>query len=173
MNLEVIDFFPLEYDEKRNFLSGTLRVRLLDIGIDMLGVYAARKKDFWMFSLPNRKGVNHKTGLSVIYPLISFIDKEKQSALIASIRQKGPVFIENRLADTENPIVFPNKIKIEQTQAIPSEVRNNAPLTKETASVLNPESKVSIVSKIKVFVDPPPRKFPAKRAQIRNSYESR
>lgn len=114
MKIEIIDFYPLERNEKKEFLTGTLRIKLPDIGIHILGIFVSKKKDYWYCSLPGRIGTHHQTGESVRYPLIVFEDNEKQKALINAIREQAQIFIEGRLSDEENPLIFPEKKKCEK-----------------------------------------------------------
>lgn len=107
MNVEIVEFYPIEWNKERNSLTGTLRINLSDIGIHILGVYVTKKKDYWHFNLPGRNGTHHKTGEPVRYPFIVFDDKEMQRRLIDAIRVQGRAFIENKLADTTNPLIWP------------------------------------------------------------------
>lgn len=81
-------------------------VNLPDLGIHILGVYFSKRKDTWYFKVPFRKGIHHETGEEVTYPLFVFEEHEKQRAFINALHVKGREFIENRLSDTENPLVF-------------------------------------------------------------------
>ena len=112
MNIEIVEFYPFERQEK--MLSGTLRIRLVNFGIHILGVFASYKKGHWFFQLPSRIGTNHETGEAVRFPFIVFEDREKQNELMTAIREKAVPFIESRLADTENPLVFPERKKEEK-----------------------------------------------------------
>lgn len=106
MNVEIIEFYPLERDESKEMLSGTIRILLSDIGIHILGIYVLKKKDFWFFRMPRRKGIHHETGEYVFYPYIILEDHEKHKQLLETIRERGQEFIEKRLANVENPLVF-------------------------------------------------------------------
>ena len=106
MNIEIIDFYPLYRDAYQ--YTGTIRLRIIDIGIDLLGVHVKRTKDRWFFNIPFKTGVDDK-GNAVQYPLISFEDKNKQRALVNSIREKAPAFIEERIKDPLKPIIFLEK----------------------------------------------------------------
>lgn len=161
MEIEVIEFYPMERDEEREILTGTLRVKLPDIGIHILGIYVSKRKESWIFSLPGRSGVHHKTGEKCRYPYVVFDEREKQNALIASLREKGRAFIENRLADTENPLVFPEMIKKESTESRHSKASNIAPAVKEPVALGKHALNQAITSK--QWMDPPARKTPAKR----------
>lgn len=101
MNVEIIEFYPIECREDKELLTGTLRIRLPDIGIQILGIFVSKNKDSWFFALPGRKGVDHKTGKAVRYPFVSFDSRETQKELIEAIREKAPEFIEMRLLNTD------------------------------------------------------------------------
>jgi hypothetical protein len=109
MKVEVIDFYPLERNEEKGYLSGTLRIKLPDIGIHILGIFVSKTKNRWYFTLPGRKGTHHETGEEVRYPFIVFEDCDKQKELIAAIREEGRTFIERKLLDKANSLIFPEK----------------------------------------------------------------
>jgi len=157
MNIEVIEFYPMERDEEKEILTGTLRIKLPDIGIHILGIWCSKKKESWIFSLPGRTGIN-ETGEKVRYPCFVFEDREKQKDLITAIRKNGRDFIEKRLADIENPLIFPEKKEKESRWPVTSTTSNNAPEAKETASISKPEFRQTIA--LKKWMDPPARKAP-------------
>lgn len=109
MIVEIIEFYPLQRDEVKDTLTGTLRIKLPDLGIHILGIYLSKKKDYWHFILPGQKSTHHQTGEIVRYPVLAFDDPLKQKELIDAIRSNAPAFIEKRLADVENPLIFPDK----------------------------------------------------------------
>lgn len=43
MNLEIVEFYPLEINIEKGFLAGTLHVRLPDSGIHVLGIYVQKR----------------------------------------------------------------------------------------------------------------------------------
>lgn len=106
MNIEIIDFYPLYRDAHQ--YTGTLRLRLVDLGIQILGIHVIRKKDRWYFNIPFKTGTDD-LGKIVQYPVLSFEDKEFQRDLMKSIQEKAPVFIEARINDPVKPIVFKDK----------------------------------------------------------------
>lgn len=148
MNIEIIEFYPNEWREEKGSLTGTLRVRLADFGIHILGVFVSKRNGFWFFSLPGRKSEHHETGEKIRYPFIVFEDHERQKGLMAAIREKAPIFIEKRLADTEKPLIFPDRQKMTKNKPLPSKVKNIATEAKTTAN--QPISN-------KVWQDPPKR----------------
>ncbi len=137
MNIEILDFYPVEYKEQKGILSGTIKAKLTDFGILILGIYVSKNKDRWFFSLPGRRGINSE-GEEVHYPAISFEDREKQKELISAIREKGREFIEQKIADVENPIILPQQTKQSVEDSKVLDAKNKASEVKETVS--KPES---------------------------------
>ena len=73
---------------------------------------------------------------------------------MTAIREKGREFIEKRLTDTENPIIWPQKQKKEQYIKKLSSTKDNAMEAKQ----IGKEAAKPTISTIKVWQDPPPRK---------------
>lgn len=109
MNIEIVEFYPLEWNENTGFVSGTLKARLPEQEIIIMGIFVSRSKGRYFFSMPGRMGIHHETGEKIRYPAVVFEDHEKQKALVEAIREKGKTFIEARLVDTERPLVLPQK----------------------------------------------------------------
>jgi len=161
MNIEVLEFFPFERDEDRDFLSGTLKIKLVDFGICVLGIYVTKKKNTWFFSLPGRTGTDHETGQEIRFPFVTFEDREKHKELIEAIRDQGRVFVEARLADTSKPLSFPAKKETKTGHSKTFKANNEAVATKEAVSIAKPAVNPSIASK--VWQDPPKRIQTAKQ----------
>lgn len=106
MNIQILDCFAIARDDEKGLMTGSLKVKLPDLGIHILGVYFSKRKDTWYFKVPFRKGIHHETGEEVTYPLLVFEERKKQREFINALRVKGREFVENKLADTENPLVF-------------------------------------------------------------------
>lgn len=109
MNIEIIEFYPIDGNLEKGILTGTLRAKLPDLGLHILGIYVSKRKDCYFFQLPGSRGTHHETGESIRYPYIAFEDRDQQQQFISEIRERGCEFIEARLSDKENPIVFPIK----------------------------------------------------------------
>jgi len=155
MNIENIEFYPNERNEEKDSLTGTLRIKLPDIGIHILGVFVSKHNGFWFFSLPGRKSKHHETGTDVRYPFIGFENREQQKELIAAIREKGRAFIESKLADTTNPIVWPKK------KANKSNGNSNSSSQKQKdKGIYNSAAQAPVPASVneKVWVTPPPLK---------------
>jgi hypothetical protein len=153
MNIEILEFYPLEKNDEKQTLSGTIRIRLIDCEIEILGVYVSKCQDKWYFSLPSRKGTHHETGLPVRYPNFVFTDRDKHRQFIEAIREQGRAFIENRIADTENPFIFPQRPQKEIKQPEAPKAQNKPIAPKETASIEKQKPKPSLASK--EWKDPP------------------
>ena len=150
MNIEIIEFFPIELNKEKETLTGTLRVKLTDLGIHILGIFVSKRKDCWYFGLPGKKSIHHKTGELIRFTFLVFDDKDRQRELMDAVRKHGQAFIEKRLADTKNPLVFHKKNEL-SSKATPGQKKpDNEVEPKQTTLSGNPKPKV--------FVDPPPRK---------------
>lgn len=154
MHIEVLEFYPLKKDDR--MLTGTLRIKLPDLGIHILGIYVTRKKDAWFFNLPGKQATDLETGAKVYYPCIAFEDRNQQKELMSAIRQKAPTFIEKRLTDTESPLIFLQKQQNTSRYAAQTKASDNAPGPKKEASISRANSKQKILSK--EWRDPPKKK---------------
>ena len=167
MNVEIVEFYPLTRNDKKEILTGTLRIKLPDIGIHILGIYVSKKKGFWVFSMPSREVISHETGDKVRYPFVVFDDKEKQKLLMDAIRAKGRAFIERRLADKENPLTLPVQKRTTDSQFPPPQAQSpkgsDTPLPRsQKTNSEPPPAKMPT----KVFVDLPPRKATGRRQTL-------
>ena len=151
MNIEILEFYPLEKNDEKQTLTGTIRIRLIDFEIEILGIYVSKQQDRWYFNLPSRKGTHHETGAPVRYPNFVFTDRDKHRQFIDAIREKGKTFIERRLLDVEKPLIFPQRQKKELRQSETHKAQNKPTELKETISTAKPKQKV------KEFYDLPPR----------------
>lgn len=151
MNIEVIEFYPTEYREDKGILTGTLRIKLPDIGIHILGIYVSKRKNSWFFTMPGRNGVHHETGESIRFPFLVFEDREKQKELLVAIREKGKAFIENKL-DAESPF---SVMKGNQQPKIPKAC-DNVTETKQATSIVKKSERTIAM---KEWIDPPKRRM--------------
>lgn len=97
MNIEVVEFYPIEKDDKKQSLKGSLHVYLIDLGLDLRGIFVLKKKDTWVFRLPYRKGIDSDTKQPVTYPIFSFMKPEMNKELMKAIREKGKEYIIDNL----------------------------------------------------------------------------
>ena len=139
MNIEIIEFYPVERDEEKNRITGTIRIKLVDLGIHLLGIWVVRENGRFFFSLPGRNSTHHVTKEIIRYPFISFENKELNKALMAQIHLKAPEFIERRLNDKENPLVFHPKQFPSSTKTEHQRTNENATEAKKTASIDVPD----------------------------------
>ena len=155
MNLEVIEFYPIERNDNRGILTGTLRVKLPDIGIHILGIYVSKVKDRWFFSLPSRSGKHHETSEPVRYPFIAFEEQEKQRELMQTIREKGIIFIEKRLSEIDNTSTCSQRHERKERQPQTPKQKENTTEVKET--IINTNAKPTPQAK-KEWITPQPLK---------------
>ena len=127
MNIEINEFYPLEVNKDKSLVTGTIKVRLVDFGIDLLGIFVSKKKNFWLFSLPGRSAKHHETAEKIHYPFFSFENRKQQRSLVTEIRKKGRVFIEQWLANGGSS-TKPNQIS-EQTEIVKEDVLGNESAT--------------------------------------------
>lgn len=161
MNIEIVEFYLIKQNKDKDHLSGTLRVKLSDFGIHILGIIVSKRKDFWHFLLPGKITAHHQTGKSIRFPFITFENREKQQELLDSIREKGRAFIEKRFADKEIPPLFNQKEKETTPQAKPTKKKNNSTEVKNIANTSTSKPKPSIPTK--QWVDLPPIKTRMKK----------
>jgi hypothetical protein len=104
MHIEMIEFYPYEIVAERGIVKGTLRIKLPEQGIHILGVLVSKRKGRWYFQLPGKQSVHHETGANIRYPFITFEDPNRQKSLIDAIRKTAPAFIEHCLLKIEQPV---------------------------------------------------------------------
>ena len=93
MNIEIVEFYPLERDDKKQTLKGSLHVYLIDLGVDLRGVFVNKKKNSWFLSPPHMFGKDPETGEKVRFPVFSYVNQEKEKELKKGIREKGREYI--------------------------------------------------------------------------------
>lgn len=147
MNIEIMAFHPLSQIPEKNILTGTIRIHLKDLGIDILGIYVQKKKDKWFFTLPGRNSKHKDTGLNVWYPFITLHDKKAQNSLVEEIRKKTIAFIEPRLIN--------GLYQDQEVNAAESKEKYNSKTRK-----VEEHTPIDIIEKIntKVWDSPPPLK---------------
>jgi hypothetical protein len=154
MQIEIVNFYPAFREDDKQFLQGTLHVYLIDLGIDIRGVFVSKKRDTWHFSMPFRK-MRDAAGNLIQYPSVIFRDREKNNQLMQSIKEKGKVFIEAYLKANPQPIKptkFAEQVKYE----------TNKPERKETAPNAKKAMPVETVPSKKVLWQDMPKKSSTK-----------
>ncbi len=163
MNVEIIEFYPLEGNESTGFISGTLKIRLSEQGIVIMGIFVSRSKGRYFFSMPGRMGIHHKTGEKIRYPAFVFEDREKQKELMEAIREKAPAFIEMRLANVERPLNLASGEETHDGQGKDVDMQQSDDKGHSVQSGKISENFQPLKSiATKQWIDPPVRKLPAK-----------
>lgn len=158
MQLEILKFYPKEKNEK-GFISGEIKIRLPVLAINILGIYVARRENSkWLILLPCKIGVGLE-GKKVQYPIVSF-DEADHKALMAELYAQLPSFIEKRIADASNPIIWPpakQPTASASHQKEPLGERASLGNGKPAPATPKANSALSAKSATKVFRDLPPR----------------
>ena len=94
MKIEIVEFYPYVNDEKKGILKGTLHAYIIDLGMDLRGIYVMKKKHKWFIGLPSKFGLDLETKKYVMYPIIEFTDKNKSLELKKQISNLGRKYIE-------------------------------------------------------------------------------
>ncbi len=114
MKVEICEFYP---SESKGPLIGTLRVKLVDQGIDLLGVQVFFRDGRWFIRMPSRQGIHHETKKPVWFPLVSLSDPLLQRELISELQQQAPAFIEERFpGKLKTDLISPSQLKEKQPQ---------------------------------------------------------
>lgn len=103
MHVEVIKYYP-SIPKKRSDTAGSLHIRLPELGIEIRGILAFKRKGHsWIFYLPAKKVIDIQTGKEVRYPVFSFGSIEKDKEFIREISLKGRAYIAKNFVKSEDP----------------------------------------------------------------------
>lgn len=97
MNIEILEFYEVSRNDEKKILLGTIRVRLTDLGIDILGIYITRKNKSFYFNMPSRLGKDHVTKKSITYPVFVFSERDNQRKFMNSLIKKGTDYLNDYL----------------------------------------------------------------------------
>ena len=133
MNVEFVKFYETNRDDERQQLSGTLHIRLPEIGINIKGINVIRKKDYWFIGLPSRKSFDRCLEKEVNYATFLFDEKEKNRELVGILRNEGRKFVEAYLESNRQAAVAENaNINTETPKA-----KDSSTAPKETARFMS------------------------------------
>lgn len=160
MEFEVLNFYEIKREDAKQHIVGTLHVRILEIGLDLKGILAFRKKNFWMFRIPRRTAFDRKLGKSVEYGIFLFDTKEKNDKFFDFLHTKGKEFIEACLATTPEETKSVEDAKESPSTPSMSIGQARDKKAKQTQPAAKPSKASSSILKIASteFVDLPPRK---------------
>jgi hypothetical protein len=98
MKIEILEYYPHPADQKKHLHNGTLRIRLPEFKISLLGVSSVQLlSGKWVFSVPSKRSDDHRKNKIIRYPLVSFDDRSAMKTLFAELKTKAPSFIEKWL----------------------------------------------------------------------------
>lgn len=86
MEIEVVEYYPMEKKNKNARLLGTMHVYLCDEKIDLRGVKIYKGGKSYFVEVPFSYGIDEETKEKVKYPYLSFIENDKQEDFIKSLR---------------------------------------------------------------------------------------
>lgn len=161
MKIEVLDFYP-KVNTDAGYITGDIKIRLPDLKINILGIYVCRQKNgYWLILMPCRSAINAE-GQKTKFPIIHF-DEADHKALMNVLYQMVPLYLKQRLKDTENPLVFPiykpGSSISQQASPLKAPPSEQNQITK---SKLHLKAR-SAPAKPKVFVDLPPKPAATKK----------
>lgn len=99
MNIEIVEFYIIEKNDKKKTLLGTVHIFIVDEGIDLRGIFVKLFNNKWIIHLPGRKAIDSDTGEEVRYPVFSYLDQEKNKKLINAIREKAIEYVKENVLE--------------------------------------------------------------------------
>lgn len=93
MKIEIQEFYPFTKEGYEGCFLGTLHVYLIDLNMDIRGIEVLVVKNKYKFYLP--KKYEMKKGYKIWYPVINFLDNNKNKELKKELNKKGLEFIKN------------------------------------------------------------------------------
>jgi hypothetical protein len=115
MNIEIVDFFPFPKQIIKNKTCGTMHVYLIDLEIDIRGMYIEFSKNGSLYMrMPGGFGIDHETGQKVRYPIFSFTSQQKGEALMQSIRTKAKEYVQKNLIKAKQEQMPQENLKIKE-----------------------------------------------------------
>lgn len=175
MNVEILEFFVQERD--KHYLTGTMKVRLIDFDMLIMGIYVTKSKTSWWFEMPFKTTRDKETNAKITYPVVTFLDREKTYILKSAIREKGIEFIQKYLQD--NPYVDLEqeskpksenqaKLKVQERPEIKSDQKKSVEIQNEkkniNAAPIVKNSNIRIPAPSSSgWIEPPPLKIKQKK----------
>lgn len=106
MQIEIVEFYPFKKNNELQILIGTLHVYIIDLGIDIRGIFVKREKDKWWFNMPFKIAYDEETNKPIRYPIISFTDQKKNTSFRNEVMSKGKEYITKNF-DFSTPLSEP------------------------------------------------------------------
>lgn len=87
MKIQIINMYFSEEDFERDLFTGTAHIRLIDLNLEIKGIYFKKKKNFWLVSIPSNPFTNEETKKRMRYPVLTFSDKEQNQLFQLQVKQ--------------------------------------------------------------------------------------
>lgn len=88
--VEVLDFYPEEPNKKKSCFVGTLKIRIPEMGLTLMGIRVLNIEGSFKYEVPSSKTICHKTHKSVRFPHIAFESKEAKEKFIGLLMAEAP-----------------------------------------------------------------------------------
>jgi len=100
MKISILQYYPLEKNERRNRGTvGTLRIKLPETGIELLGIIVSKINKGYFFSIPFKRAGDENLKKLTQYPCFVFSDVDMQKDFIESLKIIGTAHM-LKLAET-------------------------------------------------------------------------
>ena len=96
MNIEIVEFYQSDKNDKSQVLKGTLHIYIEEWDMDLRGIQVIKNKHRWMFWMPKKMAFDREVSQKVYFPVIGFANPENQKKLTDAIREKAIPFINEK-----------------------------------------------------------------------------
>ena len=95
MNIEIVEFYQSEKNDKTQILRGTLHIYVPEWDMDIRGISVIKNKSRWLFWMPKKAAFDRETNQKTHYPVIGFANSANHKKLVEAIHEKAVPFINN------------------------------------------------------------------------------
>ena len=93
MKIEIVEFYPIFIDDEKKRMTGSLHIYLIDLDIDIRGIYVIRNKSRILLHMPYKNVLDHETKQFVRFPIFSFTDNKKNISIKKEILKQAREYI--------------------------------------------------------------------------------
>lgn len=101
MEIEVIEGYPI-YSKNKKFLGFSMHVYLPELDLDMRNVQARKTGKSYFISPPHAKNYNVEEDCYIAFPVIEFLNKNKNKEFTKNLKEKCLAYINANLIKTIN-----------------------------------------------------------------------
>lgn len=85
MTFEVVEFYPNTIE--KDYIQGSVHVYWIEENLDIRGVYYRKKLGKDRVCMPHMIGKNPDTGKQVRYPVLNFLEPEKNKLILKAVKK--------------------------------------------------------------------------------------